>query len=390
MKGLVIAPQPFFSPRGTPFSVYHRCRVMSEMGVELDVMTYGQGQDIDLPNVSIHRGPALRFLGEIKIGPSFLKLLHDAFLFTQTGWRLLFRRYDFVHAHEEGVFLAALLKPLSSYKIVYDMHSSLPQQLTNFEFTRSKTLIGLFERLESWALRKADAVITISPSLAALVDQQQISGAHFLIENSIVEEIRTVPPPPPLETIEADLPDLPTDRPIVGYVGTLEAYQGIDLLLEAFALVRESRPEAFLLLVGGTTGQVERFQDLARELGIREHCLFTGRLEQSQARRLLAKVSLAVSPRSRGTNTPLKIYEILASSIPLVATRIESHTQVLSDDISFLARPEPRELARAIGSALDDPDQSREIAKAARSFYEDHYSRAAYEQKIAALLEVVG
>ena len=390
MKGLVIAPQPFFSPRGTPFSVYHRCRVMSEMGVELDVMTYGQGQDVDLPNVSIHRGPALRFLGEIKIGPSFLKLLHDAFLFTRTGWRLLSRRYDFVHAHEEGVFLAALLKPLSSYKIVYDMHSSLPQQLTNFEFTRSKTLIGLFERLESWALRKSDAVITISPSLAALADKQQISGTHFLIENSIVEEIRTVPPPAPLETIEADLPDLPTDRPIVGYVGTLEAYQGIDLLLEAFALVRESRPEAFLLLVGGTTGQVEKFQDLARELGIREHCLFTGRLEQSQARRLLAKVSLAVSPRSRGTNTPLKIYEILASSIPLVATRIESHTQVLTDDISFLARPEPRELARAIGSALDDPDQSQQIAKAARSFYDEHYSSTAYEQKIAALLEVVG
>ncbi len=49
MKGLVIAPQPFFSPRGTPFSVYHRCLVMSEMGIELDLMTYGQGQDVDFP-----------------------------------------------------------------------------------------------------------------------------------------------------------------------------------------------------------------------------------------------------------------------------------------------------------------------------------------------------
>ncbi|MGB7488821.1 MAG: hypothetical protein WBN62_00635, partial [Thermoanaerobaculia bacterium] len=92
MKGLVIAPQPFFSPRGTPCSVYHRCLVMSKMGVELDLMTYGQGQDVDLPNVSIHRGPAFRWLGDVPIGPSFLKLFHDIFLFALTSWRLLFGR----------------------------------------------------------------------------------------------------------------------------------------------------------------------------------------------------------------------------------------------------------------------------------------------------------
>ncbi|MGB5573162.1 MAG: glycosyltransferase family 4 protein, partial [Thermoanaerobaculia bacterium] len=328
MKGLVIAPQPFFSPRGTPFSVYHRCLVMSKMGVELDLMTYGQGQDVDLPNVSIHRGPAFRWLGDVPIGPSFLKLFHDVFLFASTGWRLVVRRYDFVHAHEEGVFLAALLKPLFSYKLVYDMHSSLPQQLTNFEFTRSKALIGLFERLESWALRKADAVITISPALADRVRTQKIPGALFLIENSIFEEVQTAPSSPSLETTEEDLPDLPAGRPTVGYVGTLETYQGIDILLDAFALVRESIPEAFLLIVGGTPEQVEKYQAMARRLDLTEACLLTGRLSQNMARRLLAEVDVVVSPRSRGTNTPLKIYEILASGIPLVATRIESHTQV--------------------------------------------------------------
>ena len=390
MKGLVIAPQPFFSPRGTPFSVYHRCLVMSEMGVELDLMTYGQGQDVDIPRVAITRGPAIRWLGDIRIGPSVLKLLHDAILFTMTGWRLLFQRYDFVHAHEEGVFLAALLKPFFSYKIIYDMHSSLPQQLTNFEFTRSKRLIGLFEWLERWALRRADAVITISPSLAKIVDEQQIPGAHFLIENSIFDEVRTVRPPDSDEASALNLPDLPADRPIVAYVGTFEAYQGIDLLLEAFALVHQSNPEAFLLLVGGTHKQIEEYRSVAQRLRLSHDCLFTGRLSQSQARRLLAAAEVAVSPRSKGTNTPLKIYEILASGVPLVATRIESHTQVLSDDICFLADPEAGDLAKAISSALEDREQSRKIARAARSHYDQHYSRVVYEQKIKSLLEVLG
>lgn len=390
MKGLVIAPQPFFSPRGTPFSVYYRCLVMSKMGVELDLMTYGQGQDVDLPNVSIIRGPAFRFLGDIKIGPSFLKLFHDVFLFALTSWRLLFGRYDFVHAHEEGVFLAAFAKPFLSYKLVYDMHSSLPQQLSNFEFTRSKILIGLFERLENWALRKADAVITISPALADRVRTQKIPGALFLIENSIFEEVRTAPSSPSLETSEEDLPDLPAGCPTVGYVGTLETYQGIDLLLEAFALVRESIPEAFLLIVGGTPEQVDKYQTMARQLDLTEACLLTGRLSHNLARRLLAEVDVVVSPRSRGTNTPLKIYEILASGIPLVATRIESHTQVLSRAICFLADPEPAALARAIESALANPDESHRVAESARAFYDENYSRAVYDSKIKALLEAIG
>ena len=389
MKGLVIAPQPFFSPRGTPFSVYYRCLVMAEMGVELDMMTYGQGQDVDLPNLTILRGPALRWLGEIRIGPSPLKLLHDAFLFAATGWRLLFRRYDFVHAHEEGVFLAAFLKPLFSFKLIYDMHSSLPQQLTNFEFTRSKTLISLFETLERWALRKADAVITISPALAGLVENRKIPGAHFLIENSIFDEIRTARSSSSSGAEEVDLAGLAADRQIVGYVGTLEAYQGIDLLLRAFVLARRAAPQAFLLLVGGTSEQVSHYREMARRLEVEEHCLFTGRLEPHQARSLIARVDLLVSPRSSGTNTPLKIYEILASGVPLVATRIESHTQVLSEEICFLADPEAGDLAKAISAALEDRDQSLEIANAARSHYNQHYSRAAYEKKIKSLLEVL-
>jgi glycosyltransferase involved in cell wall biosynthesis len=362
---------------------------MAEMGVELDMVTYGQGQDVDLPNLTIFRGPALRWLGEVRIGPSIPKLIHDFFLFASTGWRLLFRRYDFVHAHEEGVFLAAFLKPLFSYKLIYDMHSSLPQQLTNFEFTRSKMLIGLFETLERWALSRADAVITISPALAELVEDQEIPGVHFLIENSIFDEIRTVASPPTPGAREVHEPELPANLQIVGYVGTFEAYQGIDLLLEAFAQARNARPQAFLLLVGGTPEQVRDYQQLARQFEVEEHCLFTGRLEPHEARRLMARADLLVSPRSSGTNTPLKIYEILASGVPLVATRIESHTQVLSDDICFLADPEADDLANAISAALEDREQSLKIADAARSHYNQHYSRAAYKQKIQSLLEVL-
>ena len=70
MKALVVAPQPFFSPRGTPFSVYYRTLVMAEQGLEIDLLTYGEGQDVDIPGVRIVRIPRFGFLGPVPIGPS--------------------------------------------------------------------------------------------------------------------------------------------------------------------------------------------------------------------------------------------------------------------------------------------------------------------------------
>ena len=80
MKALVIAPQPFFSPRGTPMSVYYRALVMARKGVEIDLLTYGEGQDVEIPGVRIVRIPAFPFLGHIKTGPSLLKLFLDVFI----------------------------------------------------------------------------------------------------------------------------------------------------------------------------------------------------------------------------------------------------------------------------------------------------------------------
>ncbi|MGH7006361.1 MAG: glycosyltransferase, partial [Alphaproteobacteria bacterium] len=99
---LVVAPQPFFSPRGTPFSVYYRTLVTAEQGVRVDLLTYGQGQDVDLPNLRIIRIPRLAFLGPVKTGPSWAKLVLDMFLAVWTVRLLLRHRYDFVHAHEES------------------------------------------------------------------------------------------------------------------------------------------------------------------------------------------------------------------------------------------------------------------------------------------------
>ena len=388
-KALVVAPQPFFTPRGTPLSVYHRTRVTASLGVEVDFVTYGEGRDVDLPGVRIIRIPRIRVLEPVPVGPSFAKLVLDVLMVLWTIALLVRRRYDFVHAHEEAVFWCAFLKPLFRFKLVYDMHSSLPQQLTNFDFTTSRILIGTFEWLERFALRQADAVLTISPALAEYaVSHPGVSDRHVLIENSLFEPVRFAE--------EADeksagslTPDLPDGAPVVGYAGTFETYQGIDLLLRAHARVLDTRPDAVLLLVGGSEDKVAEYRELARSLGIAGTCRFTGTVSQEAARGLMRRASVVVSPRTRGTNTPLKIYEILAGSLPLVATRIPSHTQVLTEDACFLADPDPGAFAEAVLRALEDGPRRRKTVETARGLYETSYAPERYEGKMRRLFDMI-
>lgn len=391
LRALVVSPQPFYSPRGTPFSVYYRTLISAEQMVEIDLLTYGEGLDVAIDGVHIHRIPRFAWLGGVPVGPSLLKLFLDVFLFVWVVAFLVRRRYDFVHAHEEAIFFCRILKPLFRVKLVYDMHSSLPSQLSNFGFTKSRFLIGAFERLERAAISSCDAVITICPDLAeyalGLIDDP---GKHFLIENSIFEDVKLARRPGGTERAgpkpETD-PPLPRDRPLVVYAGTLEPYQGIDLLMQAFDLVRRDRPDAFLLVVGGSPDQVLAYGNQARDLGIGADCRFMGRQPQAEARRLVARAAVQVSPRTHGTNTPLKIYEQLANGIPLVATDIYSHRQVLDDDVAFLSEPEPAAFARGIIDALIRPDERAARVAAAQRLYAEKYSREVYVGKMRRLLD---
>lgn len=391
MKSLVIAPQPFFSPRGTPMSVYYRALVMAGQGVEIDLLTYGEGQDVDIAGVRIVRGPRFSWLGNVKTGPSALKIFLDIFVSLWAVGLLIRRRYDFVHAHEEAVFLAVLLKPIFRFKLVYDMHSSLPEQLNNFGWSNSNILRKMFTSAENSALKRSEAVITICPALAehatALIDDPE---KHFLIENSIYEPVRLVNPSAAsdVDGVFEEISAAGIKKTIL-YAGTLETYQGIDLLLESMVFVKRDDTAAHLIVVGGSEAQVAHYESMADGLGIDDVCTFTARVPQATAKAFTSKADILTSPRTRGMNTPLKVYELLDCGKPLVATRIYSHTQVLTDEVSFLADPKPEDLAKQLLRAATDAEAVESTVRRARDLYAELYSPRVYGEKIARLLELI-
>src|SRR5437867_2365583 len=141
----MIAPEPFFEPRGTPFSEYHRIRALLDLGHTVDLVTYPFGKDVTLPGLTIFRAARPPFVTRVKIGPSAAKVALDVTLTAAAFNRARRERYDAVHSHEEGAAIGVAISAMLGIPHLYDMHSSLPQQLKNFAFSNSSVLRWLFE-----------------------------------------------------------------------------------------------------------------------------------------------------------------------------------------------------------------------------------------------------
>jgi glycosyltransferase involved in cell wall biosynthesis len=319
------------------------------------------------------------FIRDAKIGPSIAKLLLDAPLFFATLSALRTRRYDLVHSHEEAAFFCAPLARRYGAIHVYDMHSSLPQQLSNFNTFNFAPVRKVFSTLEHHVLSNCDGVITICQDLADIALPQCTDKPHAMIENTGDDAMIFGDAAPLGETHTVSFSGLR----VILYTGTFEPYQGLDVLLEAFVLVRQQVTDSHLVLVGGGPTQVEAYKSTARELGIETHTTFVGQVSPTRIPAYIKAAELIVSPRSSGTNTPLKIYGYLRSGRPIVATNLHTHTQTLNSRIAELVPPTARGLADGMVKVLTDRAYARSLAEAAHRLSDAEYSDEAYMRKVA-------
>jgi glycosyltransferase involved in cell wall biosynthesis len=375
VKILMIAPEPFFEPRGTPFSEFHRIRALIDLGHTVDLVTYPFGADVSLPGLRIFRCLRPPFLRRVGIGPSLAKIPLDTAIALTAIRRVMSERYDAVHSHEEGSFIGVLLASMLGAPHLYDMHSSLPQQLSNFAFSQSRLLKGAFTWMERFVIRRSRVVIVICPHLAETVRGIDTVVPTILIENAPGSGDA------PVEgsgTAVRRAHGLTAGTPMVLYTGTFEAYQGLDLLFEAAAFVKAKRPDARFVLAGGRPEQVAEAQRNAARAGVDDVVIFAGQRPAEEIPAYLDAADVLVSPRSTGTNTPLKIYQYLRSGCPIVATRLLTHTQVLDDGVSFLTAATPEGFAGGILEAIDDRAKAREVGARARQLAETKYSYESY------------
>lgn len=388
MKILMIAPQPFFEPRGTPFSVLGRLKALSRLGHNVDLLTYHVGDDVEIEGIRIFRTPQLRFIREVPIGPSYRKVLLDILLVVNAFIMLAKERYDLVHTHEEAAIFGAVLAKVFGIRHLYDFHSSIPQVIKNFVSCRFLPLIRALEWVERLVIHASDGVIAVSPALGDYVRTINHGVPIMVIENIIeaVDQERITSEN--ISEFENTYSKFNGNK-VVLYTGTFEPYQGLELLISCADQVIQHRRDVIFLLVGGKKNQIDKLREIVRRRGISSHFHFTGIRPPEEIPLFMNIAQTLVSPRLNGNNTPLKIYSYLQSGKPIVATNIRAHDQILNNDIAILVEPDADSMAQAILSVLEDSSRAADLGARSRLYFKSRCSLQQYLAKTEKILDMV-
>jgi glycosyltransferase involved in cell wall biosynthesis len=401
LRILLLAPHPFFQPRGTPIAERMLLQVLAAEGHAVEVLTFPEGDDPGIPGCRVHRSAAPGWARGVRPGFSPKKLVCDAGMLWKALRLIRRRRYDVVHAVEESVFMALLGKWLFGVPYIYDMDSGLARQMVDRfpALGRARRLLELCERL---AVRGSCGTLAVCGALEAQARDFHPEGLVARLEDvSLLGEdvgaglapAREGTSPSPTsasaeESLDLHPPEWAGD-PLVLYAGNLQAYQGIDLLLAGFARTLAEVPAAKLIVVGGTPEEIGPYRREAERLGIAGSVSFAGPRPVESLGACLRRATVLVSPRIQGTNTPMKVYSYLDSGRPLVATRLPTHTQVLDDEVALLVEPDPEAMGRGLARLLADPDLRDRLAGNARQFAQREFTPEAFRRKLLGFYDAV-
>lgn len=362
-------------------------KALSQLSYEVDLLTYPVGRDVEIPGVRCLRTANPLGIRRVPIGFSLRKVLFDVLLLPELARRLSTRQYAAVHAVEEAAFLAVLLGRRFDVPVIYDMRSSLPEQLAQHLAFRLPFMQPMLRECERWLLRRADSVVSSSGLAQRVREQAPKARLREWRSSSSLPRAGAAE----AEALRAALRIGPA-RPVVLYSGTFQSYQGLPELMAAIPLVLAEVPEATFVLVGafdpagGGGTSIERGHvELIRAGSLR----VVKRQPRERIPAYLAMADVVVSPRAYGDDLPLKVFDYLAAGRPIVATDIPAHRSVLDEDRALLTGGWSPEIARGIVRLLRDRELASRLAANARAYAQEHFGWFEFVRSVRDLYQEV-
>ena len=321
----MIAACPFPWPRGTPVRIQRLAQALVEEGHTVDVITYHLGKSSENLPFKVFRIAKVFYYNRVSAGPSISKL----FVLNPMLVRSLLKigktgDYDIIHGHHiEGVMVAHAARVMGlNLPIVYDAHTLVGSDLLDYGpaiGASIKRFVGSF--LDHFFARQADSVIAVTDAIKdefVTHDSQPADRIH-VIPNGIEEEFIQRAEKARLEyaaCIEKKNIVAGKPAPIFMYAGNTAAYQGIDLMLKAFALVEQRIPDAQLKIL--THESFADYLALSDSLGITDKLsILDVLLEDLPA--MLVQADVLLNPRTRCAGIPQKLLNYMAAGRPVVS-----------------------------------------------------------------------
>jgi len=292
--------------------------------------------------------PALRELGEIAALASAIIALADE-------WRP-----DIIHAHSPALCGAAAGRAARALGVpfVYEIRAFWEDAAVgNLSGTEGNLKYRLTRALETRVARAADALFTICHGLKDDLAARGIPADRIRVMPNGVDLTLFGDPPARDAALAAELGIAP-HAPVIGYIGSFYAYEGVDDLIIAMPLLRRRHPDARLLLVGA--GPMDAaWRAAAAALPEPDSVIFAGRVPHSAVERYYSLVDVLAYPRKaqRLTDlvTPLKPLEAMAQRRLVAASSVGGHRELIADGVTgtLFAPDDPAACAAALARLLE-------------------------------------
>ena len=350
----MIAACPFPWPRGTPIRIHRIAEAVAGRGHAVHVVTYHLGEELaDAPFV-VHRIRDVPAYRRTEPGPTVRKLFQlDPMLVGLL--RRLHREipFDLVHAHHyEGLLVAS--HALRATPIVYDAHTLLASELPTYPLGLPRRCVrAVAPWLDRHLPRRAHRIIAVS---------ETIRGALTTLGAAEPRRMHVIPNGVEWQHFPAARESTPERRTVI-FTGNLAPYQGVDLMLEAFARLQARRADVRLMIV--TDSSFAPFEALARRLGVRT-AVDLRRAAFPEQPALLAAATVAVNPRVQCDGIPQKLLNYMAAGLPIAS--FEGSAGPLRHEVTGLRVPDgdTAAMADAMERLLADRALAGTLGDAAR------------------------
>lgn len=337
-----------------------------------------------LDGIEIHRHP----LKEASSSRGYIAEYGTAFFHqTRLAWKIFVRRrFDVIHACNppDLIFLVAVPFKLLGVKFVFDHHDMCPEL---FEAKFEATTLGaqIVRRalltLERLTFAAADASIATNESY------RRIAIERGGMRPDRVSVVRSGPDLSRLKRGVRD-PELLKGRDLlVAYVGVIGNQEGLDLLIDAIHNVVkvQGRHDTQFCIVGAgpALAQAEQY---AKDRDVSSFVDFLGRVSDEKLISVLSTADIGVNPDRVNTmndkSTMNKILEYMAFSLPIVQFDVTEGRTSAGDASLYALKNDPVDLARKIGSLLDQPTRRIQMGKLG---YQRVCSQFAWEHQASTL-----
>jgi glycosyltransferase involved in cell wall biosynthesis len=223
--------------------------------------------------------------------------------------------------------------------------------------------------LESRIVHLPRLILTSSRNAArVLTEEFRVAAEKIVILSDCVDAETFVPVESAqlarrVEALRARL-NIPPTRRVIVYIGLLDEYRGTRVMLRTAARVIERGADAHFVIIGFPN--VERYQALARELGIAERVTFPGRVDYADAPVWLSLGEIALEPKMSATEAAGKVLNYMALGLPVVAFDIPVMREYLGEYGVYAPLGDADAFADQIQRLLEDSERAREIGCAVR------------------------